>query len=1850
MDNISSPTLDLSGLINEVEPTLRKEKEENPLADFTQEVQDEEFSKVQAAARWSRQFDPQAYAKAKQLAPNIPPEYAVRQLKTVEDSANLARYKDIFERAPALRGYFAEKPKDLPFANPDDLDNISGLSWVVQAIPAAFQQGWTQVEAARASNRVAEGKGSIQDKAFLANYKDRTFGNPGFWGGALTGALQQLGPLQETARASLRGTVAGTLGGGALGSVVPGVGTVSGAAAGAGAGAITGGYLFQQELQKGLARLSFEQFRDENGKKLEPELVELASQITGAGGALLESVGMAAVLRVLPGSEKVINLVTREGLETALKTPTVRSALGEFAKNALSAAGTEITTEVLQQGLQIAAGEFAKTQSTGTFEPVTLTEAADQLYDAGYQAMQVMALIGPLAAGTRFGGDIINIQRSQREQSALANIVNQVEGNQLVERNPELAAELIDRQVGERPLYIPAQEAVQLFQEQGMDIYGPAIPNWRDRLNDALAVGGDVKVTLGEYIAAFSKNPKDNPLATLVRTSPEAYNTAEIAPYMAALDQLMGSELAKAQAVSPEAPTGRAQATETQMLPEIEALKKQIAQAGFAPPSIEAYTTLLNSFFETMAIRSGRQTSELFNEFSLEVQSDLIRNMNELSQSLTDPNPLEMFQEGKQAPKGSITFSDGKGFIKLFEGADTSTLLHESGHFFLNTVRSLAESAPDIKADWDIIKKKLKIGEDNKITRDQHEQFARMAEAYFMEGKAPSPELKKAFDAFRRWLKTIYQSIKKLGGKVSPDISAVFDRMFVTEQRFNELAADVAYAPLFDSAEQMGITPEAYLEYQKLVEGLREEAQQKTRERIEGQAQRLTKGWRGEILKQLTSEMEDQLKNQPPYNHIQTMKDKKFSIDVDAFTQKYSTDAAKKFPKEALKKNGLDPEVAAELLKYPTADDMVNDFLNAPPLKEAAKELAQQEMVRRYGDDFGESQIMDAVIKQQMAQEGRTLLLGKELEALSKKAGKESRGSQAAQMAREIARNSIYSKRYMDISPRESQAAVRRSSAMAQAAMVKGDWRTAADWKRKQLLAQAIDNEVQNAVTVVEKIRDKAARWSRTTSKTIDPSYMEQIRSLVENYDFARISGKKLNKRLSLRQFIEEALDDGQVITDIPERLLNDTAKTSYKELQVEDLIGLGETLDNLEHLGRTKNKIKTAQAAREFNEVKQSIIDRVGNLPKKEKKFKTYTEEQKSIKEYFSGFHASLLKPEQIVEWLDAGDIKGPLMENIFQPIAEAQNQQNELNFEYNQKIMNIFEGVDSRYLNETVTVPSLKTKMTRQEIYAAALNTGNESNRKKLLEGELWDEGTLAEVLQHMSKDDWDRVQKVWDVLDNLWEKVSVMEKRLTGVTPPKIPAREFTNEHGTYKGGYYPVVYDFKASRGRNLIEDTTPVDRRYGDGLFSNDFIRPGTNHKHTVKRTRAAKPIKLELGVLPGHINNVIHDLAYREPVRGAYKLLWDPDVRKSIEGAENTFVYEQLQHWLRAVAMEHSTESDPSTRFIQKVRTGATMFGMGFRLSTVLAQPIGFFNSLVRVDKKFLANGIYQMTAHPYKSWEMIESMSGEMKHRFNNQERDIRDSIKKLSLQESKLDVVRRLAFLPIAFADRWVSTATWLGAYQEYVSKNPSDEAAAILHADRTVRLTQGTGSVKDMAKITNSSELMKLFTMFYSFFSAQYNMQVDLTRKTSNDIKAGNLYNVLTERLPQWMYLTVFPAIFGALLSGQGPEDDEDKLWWATKKAMVYPTAAVPFVRDVVGAWESGFDYKLSPASKFFQSSVRALENLGEGDLTGLIKPAAEAGAVYLKLPAGQTINTVEGLWKGLENGDFEPQDLIYGRRGK
>jgi hypothetical protein len=155
----------------------------------------------------------------------------------------------------------------------------------------------------------------------------------------------------------------------------------------------------------------------------------------------------------------------------------------------------------------------------------------------------------------------------------------------------------------------------------------------------------------------------------------------------------------------------------------------------------------------------------------------------------SEGNPY--LRQGKQTPpRGGIRqLDDGRYIVALFKKKDASTVIHETGHFFLENLREAAalESAPAwVKDAWGTLQKQYGFDGTAKgeAWRAVHERFAREFEAYTREGVAPSPELAGAFEQFKAWLTDVYKSVKRLLGKdkeLSPEVREVFDNLLVTE-------------------------------------------------------------------------------------------------------------------------------------------------------------------------------------------------------------------------------------------------------------------------------------------------------------------------------------------------------------------------------------------------------------------------------------------------------------------------------------------------------------------------------------------------------------------------------------------------------------------------------------------------------------------------------------------------------------------------------------------------------------------------------------------------------------------------------------------------------------------------------------------------------------------------------------------------------------------------------------------------------------------------------------------------------------------------------------------------------------
>lgn len=1251
-----------------------------------------------------------------------------------------------------------------------------------------------------------------------------------------------------------------------------------------------------------------------------------------------------------------------------------------------------------------------------------------------------------------------------------------------------------------------------------------------------------------------------------------------------------------------------------------------------------------------------------------------------------DPNDPSILN---QEARGQISFTDNRTIISLFQSRDLSTLIHEGGHLFLAELEfdAKATDAPEqITKDWQAVLDWLG-SKDGYITRDMHEQFARGFETYVMEGKAPSSALASAFRSFKRWLTQIYKRLSALDSPLTPEVREVFDRLVATDEQIASAQTKQGLNPVFTDAKSAGMTEAEFAAYTARANAVVEEAEQrllqKTMDTIRKQR---TKEWkadekavREEVTQEVMSESGQQAlalltKGEFPVGTTpEVMKGVKLA--KESVVELYGDESiltllpAGIYRDRASGPGVVSPDELAPMLGLGSGRELIERLTQLEAEKRAlaakgdnrsvAKARIDEETAGRMRERYGDP-LNDGTIEQEamaaVHSDKQAALMATELRVLARKAGHT--GTVTLDDIQTWAAQSIADKKVRDGTRSEQYARAERDAGKrVERALMKGNFVEAFKAKQDQLVNLALYRESQKAAADVEAARKLMDRYaSADTIKSMDQEYLEQIHQLLENYEFKRRSDKFLEGRDSFEAWaIKQEAMGIEVIA--PPRYQGGLGVVNYRDMTVDELRGLTDTVKQIAHLGRFKKEMLDGQKKREFEAVIAEAVASVQAIPQRgvsqvRRGMTNLQAKMGDVGSWFRSADAALLKLETVFEWLDGDKTgRGVFQRVIFQRMAEAQTVERDLQKKLNTQLTAIHEKVpleQRKRWTDVLTLPELGTKLNRSQLIAVALNIGNEGNLDKLLRGEKWDEKSVRAVLdKHLTKEEWQFVQDSWDLVNSLWPEVEAMERRVNGVAPPKVEALEVPTPFGTLKGGYYPAVYDTKAS------VEGDKIGAMKAEGLFDPAYRKATTRAGSTRKRTGAAYPMLLSLQVIGQHLNEVSHDIAFREAVIDAYRFLTDKRIKEAVNEALGPEYSAQFEPWVKHIANEWAIDrkgTQDIEKFMDGLRTNVTVVGMGFRASTMFSQVAGYANSIQRLGTIGMASGMRAFLKNPAEAVRTVHAKSGEMRHRMNDLERDIRAALQKIEGKSGFKSDAQRFAFRGIALFDAAVTIPTWLGAHTKGLKDGMTDKEASA-YADKMVRDTQGSGAAKDLAAIQRGGPLMKLFTMFYSYFNVFYNRQRSLAR----DVREVRSVGQGMDALAQSFWLLVVPALLAPLLAGQGPGDDEELGNWVARNLFFGLFSGLPYVRDaantannMAGGKGNFGGTKLSPVQTVWDTAFHTGKDVarlieGEDVSETAIKSVFNTAGLVLGLPTGQLGATTQFLWDALISGSQDPQTL-------
>lgn len=480
-----------------------------------------------------------------------------------------------------------------------------------------------------------------------------------------------------------------------------------------------------------------------------------------------------------------------------------------------------------------------------------------------------------------------------------------------------------------------------------------------------------------------------------------------------------------------------------------------------------------------------------------------------------------LFQKDGSGPRGSITlpgngFANGDTVIRLFETANLSTMLHESGHYFLSVMQDLAAkgegaSVQDyaaIQAWWtanadDVAKDALRADPNSGVTGDDvrkamaegttgdaakdsaidigmQEQWARAFEAYLMDGKAPSIELRSAFEKFRAWLVSVYNKLAGLNVKMTPEISAVFDRMLASDAEIANAQGEVGSGAVFTTAEAMGLTDQEFARFLKLRDQAEDESKAKLLAEVMKPIKREKEKWFKAEREKVRAEVETQINAQPVYRAIEWMGNRRWlgedqpedmadirlskAILVDRYGPGVLTTINANRGKYTLYtvEGGLDPDDAAGWFGFGSGDELVQAIEKAPSRKAAIDAETDRLMREFHGDALNDgslqSEALDAVHTDKRGQ-----WIAAELNAVVEVSGrgtgltaKEALASARGSIAKMVVRDAMNSNRFL-AAERKAAAEAERLGAMLAREKI---WLDAAKRKIASTARKAVKGEV----------------------------------------------------------------------------------------------------------------------------------------------------------------------------------------------------------------------------------------------------------------------------------------------------------------------------------------------------------------------------------------------------------------------------------------------------------------------------------------------------------------------------------------------------------------------------------------------------------------------------------------------------------------------------------------------------------------------------------------------------------------------------------------------------------------------
>lgn len=291
--------------------------------------------------------------------------------------------------------------------------------------------------------------------------------------------------------------------------------------------------------------------------------------------------------------------------------------------------------------------------------------------------------------------------RADAEAATLAGILNDAKQSKLRERDPQAFTDLVQQQAAEHgapeDFYIDGRQLQDLLKQadrETVDAVLAAAPSIVTQMPEAVAVGGTVRIPVGEIATAFAGTGLEETLTQHLKSDPNALSASESQTFAQEnRDQLQ----TEAERVLGEQTDRTAwEAASKQVYDNV--LEQLNAVGRFAPDVNKAYASLVRDFYSVMAQRQGMTPDALWQQQGLRVTGRLPGA--QAADVMVDQAELQ------QAPYDAetVNFLKAEGLLSDNEAASLlASAKQDSQNDDLDFTRPAGPDRPGVQAGQDLL-------------------------------------------------------------------------------------------------------------------------------------------------------------------------------------------------------------------------------------------------------------------------------------------------------------------------------------------------------------------------------------------------------------------------------------------------------------------------------------------------------------------------------------------------------------------------------------------------------------------------------------------------------------------------------------------------------------------------------------------------------------------------------------------------------------------------------------------------------------------------------------------------------------------------------------------------------------------------------------------------------------------------------------------------------------------------------------------------------------------------------------------------------------------------------------------